>query len=273
MAVSETRAPGWIATGRLVLTVLGLVLLTLALLPLQLVAIRLRWPLARRLPHVWHLVASRISGIRVRVRGAPATGRPLLLVSNHQSWADIVALGAAMPLSFIAKEEVRSWPAFGWLARLQRTVFVARERRGETGRQTDTIGERLASGDVMVLFAEGTTSDGNGVLPFRTALFGAAQASLRASGRAEVTVQPVAVAWTRIHGMPMGLFHRPLAAWPGDVPLVPHLPDFMREAAFDAEVVFGEPLGFTAGTDRKALARLSERRVRELLVGALRDPL
>lgn len=265
--------PGLIAGARLVLTTLGLVLLTFALMPLQLVAIRLGWPLARRLPHLWHRIASRITGIRVRVRGGPALGRPLLLVSNHQSWADIVALGAAMPLSFIAKEEVRGWPAFGWLARLQRTVFVARERRGETGRQTDTIGARLASGDVMVLFAEGTTSDGNGVLPFRTALFGAAQASLRASGRTEVTVQPVAVAWTRVHGMPLGLFHRPLVAWPGDVPLVPHLPNVLREAAFDVEVVFGEPFAFAPGDDRKALARASERSVRELLVTALRDPL
>jgi len=251
---------------------LALALLTLALAPAQIAAIRFHAPAARRLPHLWHRAASRLAGIRVHLRGAPATGRPLLLVSNHQSWADIVALGAAMPLSFVAKAEVRGWGPLGWLARLQRTVFVARERRGETGRRTDEIGGRLRAGDVMVLFAEGTTSDGNGVLPFRTALFGAAAASLGAGAGAEILVQPVAVAWTRANGMPLGLYGRPLAAWPGTVPLVPHLPRFLREGAVDAEVVFGEPIRFVAGGDRKALARTAEARVRALLAAALRDP-
>ena len=253
---------GWVAV--------VLVGLTVVLWPLQALAIRRDWRLARRLPFLWHRIARRLIGLRVTVVGAPNPARPLLLVANHQSWADIVTLGSAMPLCFIAKAEVRSWPGFGLLARLQRTVFVEREARGRTGAQADEIGERLNRGDAMVLFAEGTTSDGNHVLPFKTALFGAAQASLRRSDADAVFVQPVSVAYTKANGMAMGRYGRPLAAWPGDVTLVPHLLAFLREGAVDAEIRFGEPIRFEAASDRKSVARRCERVVAQLLARSLR---
>ncbi|WP_156386826.1 lysophospholipid acyltransferase family protein [Aureimonas sp. Leaf454] len=237
--------------------------------PVQVLAIRFGWPLGRRLPLLWHRIVCRLVGLRIVVKGRPCTDRPLLLVANHQSWADILALGAVTELSFIAKAEVRSWPIFGWLARLQRTVFVAREERGRTAEQADAIADRLSAGDAMVLFAEGTTSDGNGILPFKTALFGAAQAALRRSQADSVAVQPVAVAYTKVHGLPLGRYFRPLAAWPGDVALGPHLLAFLKEGAIDVEVSFGEPLSFTRTSDRKALGRRTEAAVRNLLAESL----
>ncbi|KAB0683011.1 1-acyl-sn-glycerol-3-phosphate acyltransferase [Aureimonas leprariae] len=243
--------------------------MTLALWPLQAISMRRGWRLQRRLPQLWHRIAAPVAGIRVLTVGAPAAPRPLLIVANHQSWADIVVLGQAMELSFIAKEEVRSWPGFGLLARLQRTVFVSRERRRGVGTQADAIAERLAAGDAMVLFAEGTTSDGNGVLPFRTALFGAVEGALKRSGEPEMTVQPVSVAWLAANGLPLGRFGRPLAAWPGAVPLVPHLPRFLAEGSLTAELRFGRPVRFAAGDDRKALAKACERQVRQLLATSL----
>nr|WP_279482798.1 lysophospholipid acyltransferase family protein [Aureimonas sp. SK2] len=235
------------------------------LAPLQLVAIRFGWGLASRLPFLWQRIAARVVGLRVRTRGEATAGRPLLLVSNHQSWADITALGSVMPLSFIAKSDVEGWPIFGTLARLQRTVFVERNARGRTGEQADSIAERLTAGDAMVLFAEGTTSDGNAVLPFKTALFGAAQAALKASGAEAVYVQPVSVAYVGANGIVLGRYGRPLAAWPGDVELMPHLAAFLREGAVDVEISFGEPIRVTAGTDRKGLARACEAEVRRML--------
>lgn len=262
-----------VAMGRIGWAALVLVMMTLVLWPLQALSMRRDWPLARRLPHLWHRIALRAVGLRVTLRGSPAAGRPLLLAANHQSWADIVALGSVMPLSFIAKSDVRDWPGFGLLARLQRTVFVEREARGRTGAQADEIGERLAAGDAMVLFAEGTTSDGNRVLPFKTALFGAAQASLKRSGVEAVFVQPVSIAYTRANGMPMGCYGRPLAAWPGDVTLMPHLKSFLREGAVDVEIAFGEPIRFEASSDRKAVARRCEAACAAMLGHSLRHPL
>ncbi|TFF25443.1 1-acyl-sn-glycerol-3-phosphate acyltransferase [Jiella endophytica] len=250
-----------------------LVSMTLALWPLQALAMRRGWPIQRKLPHLWHVVACRVAGLTVRVKGTPATGRPLLITSNHQSWSDIMVLGRVMPLSFIAKAEVKDWPAFGLLARLQRTVFVEREARGRTAHQASAIAERLSEGDAMVLFAEGTTSDGNEVLPFRTALFGAAQMALRESTSGSVLVQPVAVAYTHANGLPLGRYSRPLAAWPGDVTLGPHLLAFLKEGAIDATVAFGEPIAFTETSDRKAMARSAEASVRRLLAEALADRL
>ncbi|MEF2073793.1 lysophospholipid acyltransferase family protein [Consotaella aegiceratis] len=258
-----------IAWIRIALIVVVLSVMTLVLAPLQLLAARRGWRLARRLPFVWHRVACPLIGLRVHVQGAPSERRPLLLVSNHQSWADILALGWVTELSFIAKAEVRDWPAFGLLAKLQRTVFVERAERRAVARQTQAIAERLNGGEAIVLFAEGTTSDGNEVLPFKTALFGAAQAALTASGAEDMMIQPVAVAYTKANGLPLGRFGRPLVAWPGDVTLGPHLLAFLKEGAVDVEVVFGEPLRFTADSDRKRVARQAESAVARLLSTAL----
>jgi lyso-ornithine lipid O-acyltransferase len=258
-----------IAKLRAAAAIVGLVLVSIALIPVQMVAMRRRARLRRTLPRLWHQAAAALIGLRVETRGTPAAGRPLLLVANHQSWADIVALGSVVEASFVAKSEVRGWPVFGALARLHRTVFVERQSPRKVGRETDALARRMAAGDAMVLFAEGTTSDGNLVLPFRTALFGAAQASLAHSGQGEMFVQPVAVAWTRLHGLPLGRFGRPLAAWPGDVELLPHLSTFLREAAFDVVISFGEPIRFTAGADRKRLASACESAVRSMLAESL----
>ncbi|MCB8840814.1 1-acyl-sn-glycerol-3-phosphate acyltransferase [Aurantimonas sp. VKM B-3413] len=255
---------------RVVAVAAVLVTMTLVLWPLQIVAIARDWRLARRLPHIWHLVACRMAGIRLHIVGTPARRRPLLIAANHQSWSDIMVLGRVMPLSFIAKAEVRSWPAFGLLARLQRTVFVEREARRRTGHQANMIAERLSSGDAMVLFAEGTTSDGNEVLPFKTALFGAAQLALAASEAAEVAIQPVAIAYTHANGLPLGRYFRPMAAWPGDVGLGPHLLAFLKEGAVDVTVAFGEPLIFSERSNRKAVARECEESVRRMLAASLR---
>ncbi|MEX6508856.1 lysophospholipid acyltransferase family protein [Jiella sp. M17.18] len=259
-----------IAHLRIAMVAVLLTAMTLVLWPLQHVAIARGWPIARKLPHLWHRVACRVIGIRVHVEGTPSPHRPLLIAANHQSWADITVLGKVMPLSFIAKAEVRDWPAFGLLAKLQRTVFVEREARGRTGEQANMIAERLSAGDAMVLFAEGTTSDGNEVLPFKTALFGAAQMALKASEAEAVMVQPVAVTYTHAHGLPLGRFFRPLAAWPGDVELAPHLLAFLKEGAVDATVAFGEPVLFSGASNRKAVARESEESVRRMLAHGLR---
>src|SRR5690606_12850271 len=120
----------------------------------------------RRAPRLWHRLVLRLVGMRVHVHGAPASARPLLIASNHVSWTDIMALGATTDVHFIAKAEVAGWPVFGRLAKLQRTLFVDRARPRKAGEQAGAIAERLANGEPMVLFAEGTTSDGNGVLPF-----------------------------------------------------------------------------------------------------------
>jgi 1-acyl-sn-glycerol-3-phosphate acyltransferase len=167
-----------IALVRIVLVAAAFVLLTLTLLPVQLIALGVGHSIMRRLPRWWHRMMCRIIGLKVVVYGDLSARRPLLIVSNHASWKDILVLGSVADVVFIAKSEVRDWPVFGWLARLQRSVFVERSQRGKTGAQISEVSQRLVAGEVVVLFPEGTTSDGNRVMPFKSSLFGAAGAAL-----------------------------------------------------------------------------------------------
>ncbi len=254
-----------------------LVAVTLPLVPVQMVAVRRGWPLARSLPLRWHRLAAALLGVRVTVRGTPAAGRPLLIAANHVSWLDIVILSTVLPVSFVAKSEVGAWPGVGLLAKLQRSVFVERQKRGRTADQAREIAGRLGAGDAIVLFPEGTSSDGTTVLPFRSALVGAAHGALvgaahgalAGSAHGHVLVQPVAIAYTRFHGLPAGRRHRLMLSWIGDVELVPHLMLLLAEAAVDVSLLFGEPIAIDREADRKAVTRRAEAAVRAMLAAEL----
>jgi 1-acyl-sn-glycerol-3-phosphate acyltransferase len=245
-----------------------LILVTVVVLPVAMLSHARGWQLVQTLPVWWHRFALARLGVRVIETGAPVTGGPLLVTSNHCSWLDIPVLGSRMPLSFVAKSEVARWPIFGLFARLQRCVFVDRQRRGKTGETTSEIAARLGQGNIMVLFAEGTSSDGNEVLPFRSALLGAAKAALGEADGAIVWVQPVAIIYRRLQGLPIGRSDRPRIAWYGDMDLFPHLIAMFAMRALDVEVIWGVPVPFDVGTDRKALAAELERRVREMVTTA-----
>ena len=220
-------------------------------MPLQWLFLKLRSPAARTFPNRYHKFVAALFGMHITLVGKTVTGEGVLMVANHTSWADIVIFSAATPLSFIAKAEVARWPLFGSLARLQRSVFVERQRRSATGETRDAIRDRLLAGDTLLLFPEGTSHDGNTVLPFKSALLGAAEARL-ANG-AHVKVQPVSVAFTGLHGLPMGRENRPLIAWYGAMEMVPHLWEALRAGPLDVVVQFHEPLSLDR-MDRKTLA-------------------
>jgi lyso-ornithine lipid O-acyltransferase len=249
---------------------------TLPLLPLQMIAHRFERLWHKSLPHQWQKFMCRLLGFKVTVNGNLSQGRPLLLVSNHVSWSDILVLGSLAEVSFIAKSEVKAWPLFGTFAKLQRTVFVDRDRKHKAIDQAREIAERLHRGDILILFAEGTTSDGNRVLPFKSSLFGAARAALDVkNGDAvdHVLIQPVSIAYTRVQGLPMGRYHRKVVAWPGTMPFVKHFLGLLRAGAIDIEVSFGEPVMFDRTSDRKELSRRFERQIRSMTNAALRfDP-
>jgi len=241
--------------------------LALALIPLQALAIRRNWRLAGRLPAFFHSCVLAIIGVRVETRGREDGRRPLLIVANHVSWLDIMVLGAAAPLSFIAKSEVAGWPGIGLLARLQRSVFIERQSRHKTGAAASAIGERMRRGDAMLLFAEGTTGDGIHILPFRSALVGAARHAL-AEGEEAAFVQPAALRYTCRDGLPIGRTGMPAISWAGDLDLMPHLMAILAGGPIDVVLSWGEALPFDAGTDRKALTRELETVVRRLVAEA-----
>lgn len=207
--------------------------------------------------------------IRVRVVGEPVRDRAVLFVSNHVSWADILAIGSITPIAYVSKSEIAGWPMVGPAAKAQRTVFVDRSRRHQTGDAIAEIVKRLASGTSVVLFAEGTSSDGNRVLPFRSALVGAVK---EASARAEsgILIQPMSICYTGLNGIPMGRQHRPTVAWYGDLDFMPHIKAFIARGAVDAVVSYGEPVAADGSADRKAMTRSLEGAVRKITSDTLR---
>jgi 1-acyl-sn-glycerol-3-phosphate acyltransferase len=244
---------------------------TLPLMPVQWVAVALKRPLRRRIPVFYHRFVCWLLGIRVRCVGAPVDNRPLLIVSNHSSWLDISIITACAPVVFVAKSEIARWPFFGLLAKLQRTVFVERDRRQKTGAVNAEIAQRLAEGDPVLLFGEGTAGDGNRVLPFRSALIGAARDAVAAAEHTgQVWIQPLSIAYVSQQGIPLGRHLRPRAAWYGKMKLTEHIGGIARSGAVDVSVTWGEPIAYHGATDRKALARLLESSVRQNTVAALR---
>jgi 1-acyl-sn-glycerol-3-phosphate acyltransferase len=240
-------------------------LATLIGIPWQSVLLRLGLKQRKTFPHRYHRFLCRLFGIRVTAIGVPIQDRGVLMVANHTSYFDLLVLSSVARVSFVAKSEVADWPLFGTLAKLQETVFVERTRRSQAGEARDHIRERLMQGDALVLFPEGTSNDGNRVLPFKSALMGAVEVEMDADdqGRARrVPVQPVSVTYVGLHGMPMGREYRPLFAWYGDMELVPHLWEAAKTGPIEVVVEFHAPLTADSIGGRKALAVAAETIIR-----------
>jgi 1-acyl-sn-glycerol-3-phosphate acyltransferase len=241
---------------------------TVPLMPVQGLGLALRRRWVATFPRFYHRCCCRILGIQVRVIGRPVAARPVLFAANHVSYLDITVLGSLLDASFIAKSEIAGWPLFGWLARLQRSVFVDRRTRS-TAHQRDSIATRLAAGEALILFPEGTSGDGNRLLPFKSALFSAAEHVTDRTAAGTLTVQPVSIAYTRLDGLPLGRALRPFFAWYGSMALAPHLWRMLGLGRLEVVVEFHPATSLAACGSRKALARYCEERVAEGLAGAL----
>jgi 1-acyl-sn-glycerol-3-phosphate acyltransferase len=230
---------------------------TLALMPVQAAGLALRRPWVALLPRFYHRNCCRILGLDVRQIGEPAGERPVLFAANHVSYTDITVLGSLIAGSFVAKSEVADWPFFGWLAKLQRTVFVDRQVRS-TAAQRDAIADRLATQDALILFPEGTSGDGTFVLPFKSALFSVA---FNNQTDRPITVQPVSVVYTRLDGLPIGRRLRPFFAYYGDMSLALHMWHMVGLGKVEAVVEFHPPTSVAEWQTRKALAQFCHEQV------------
>ena len=243
------------------LSVLATVFLVLA--PVQMLASRHRARLAHRIPVQFHRLFLRLFDIRVAVRGQPPDpGHPTLVLANHVSWLDIPVMASLLPLSFIAKQEIATWPIFGFCARLQRCIFLDRNRKAATAEVNAEVAERLAGGDAIVLFPEGTTGDGIRLLPFRSSLVGAARAALEDSAHEEIRLQPMALAYVRRNGLPVTRRDMPDIAWYADMELPPHFLAFAKGGPLDVVVTWGAPIPFGHDSDRKRATAEAEAEVR-----------
>lgn len=241
-------------------------------------------------PRFFWKVTCRILGIDIRVigenigrynsrRSVRNGARPVVYASNHSSWIDILVLGKLLPANFVAKNQVKTWPLIGPLSRVARSIFISRNRQEANSEVNDVI-RRLHQGDNIVFFPEGTTSDGNDVLPFFSTIFaitkpvptrrpksdkqtsGHSPDSEAGNGKSAapltpppLLVQPVSIVYDRVENLPVGRSRRlSVFSWFGDMDLMPHLVAFGQWRSVRASVYFHPPLDPEAFASRKLLS-------------------
>lgn len=202
--------------------------------------------LVTRVFRTWARGTARIVGLTI-VRDGRAPRPPFLLAANHLSYLDVVVLAATLDATFVAKSEVATWPLVGRLCAAAGTVFLDRTRKRDLLRVLPLLDERLCAGGGLVVFPEGTTSNGSSVLPFRSPLFAAAT-------RRDL---PVRLA-TLTYVTPAGAPHPAQAVcWWGDMSFLPHLRALLALPSCTARVDFALPA--VAAGDRKQMARAAQR--------------
>ena len=190
-----------------------------------------------------------VSGFRVELVGEPCRTAPSLYVANHCSYFDIMVLGSLLDAAFVAKKEVGTWPGIGFLATLAGTVYVERRARHSRTQRDEMKAKLDGDAQSLILFPEGTSSDGRSVLPFKSALFSVAEA-----GGAALPVQPISLSYNSLDGLPMGRNWRSYYAWYGDMELADHIWMALGIGRAKVTVVFHPPVTMEALPSRKALA-------------------
>jgi 1-acyl-sn-glycerol-3-phosphate acyltransferase len=245
------------STSLAVFRLILLMWLTAFIIVVQGAALALRANISRWLPKVWLGWCRHAIGMDVFVTGGALVEGPALFVSNHISYLDIIAIGSVIDGSFVSRADVRHWPVVGFLATLQRTVFIERNpRHARQHREELTL--RLSSGDRLILFPEGTSSDGTTILPFKSSLFSAAELE---ANECPVPVQPISIAYTRLDGLPLGRLMRPLYAWYGDMHFAPHFWQLLGLGRFKVEIIVHDAVTLEGFSSRKELALYCERTI------------
>lgn len=192
----------------------------------------------------------KVLGGKVKLSGTICPDKPTLFVANHVSFLDILVLGYILPnASFVSKSAVGKWPIVGTLAKMHGTIFVQRARSSVKG-ELNIIQKALKEKKRLILFPEGTSYDGTHIKPINSSFFHCQDIS-------PVTIQPLTISYTHLHGIPMGRFGRWLYGWFGDIGLLPHIRHIVSNAPFSATILF-HPSFQVEGLCRKSIAKYCE---------------
>ena len=182
-------------------------------------------------------------------------------ISNHLSYLDIPILGSKFPLRFVAKSDVENWPFFGFLAKKGRSIFIKRNKTDSLN-QKNKILDVLSSGEKVFIFPEGTTSDGNRVLEFKSSSFSSVE-------NQNFTIQPIVIFYSDFNGIPINRWLRPMIAWYGDMDLRPHLFKLVGLMSIKAKLIYLDPVNTQNFANRKDLSNHLEVKIRKAYSRAL----
>ena len=246
-----------------VLKVFLIFLIITALAPIQYILVKIKLRSRMYIPIIFHKILLKILGIEVKLIGQKASIRPLILAGNHTSYIDIIILGSIMPICFIAKQEIKSWFLFGFLAKLQNTIFIKRKNL-RTLENIKNINKDLGSESAIVLFPEGTTNSGKKVLNFKSSLFNLFESNNT------LRLQNFSLCYTHVNDMPIDNRIRPKISWYGDMNIIAHLSNFLKLSSVNATVVL-HPVMSLKGLDRKTISLSSIKQVKEGIALAIKS--
>ena len=186
----------------------------------------------------------------------------ILYVANHVSWFDIICLGSILNARFIAKKEVASMGIFGFLSTLSNTVYIDNENKKRVVEYNKFINEKLKNGENFIIFPEGTTSDGNRVLEFKSSAFSSVE-------NQDFTIQPIVIVYSDLNGIPINRWLRPMIAWYGDMDLKPHLLKLVGLMSIKVKLFYLEPVNTKNFNNRKCLSKYLEDKIRKVYSSTL----
>lgn len=205
------------------------------------------------LPYIWQKFTCRIFSINLIISGTPHVKAQTIYVGNHVSYLDIPVIGSVLKASFVAKKDVASWPVFGFLSKLQQTAFISRER-ADASKGKQTLNTMLNQGKSLIIFAEGTSTDGREVLPFKSSLFSVAiQDTLP-----NIYIQPITLRMKTTNNKEIiTQDDRDLYSWHRDMdtPLGPHLWRFAKSRGATISLKFHPEIKAHDFSNRKTLAK------------------
>ena len=224
------------------------------IIPQKLVMLFSKGRISHIIPELWHKTVCAIFRFKIEIQGTPNTASQTMFMSNHISYLDIPILGATVKhTSFLAKKEVQSWPGFGFLADLQRTAYIERKSTA-IKRESDKIKKRIDQNQNLILFPEGTSTDGIEVRDFKSSLF-----ALALSGRNPgLRIQPVTIALQTTNGKkPETIEDRRLYTWPleDDIEMPTHLWRFAKTKGACVRIIFHDTINPTDFENRKTLSK------------------
>lgn len=200
-------------------------------------------------PRFFHWGLCKIFGLRLSIAGTMCHQRPTLYIANHVSYLDIFLLGSIVPGYFVAKSEVASWPLLGKIARLQNTLFIERNSR-RAREQVGLLQNQLINGDNLILFPEGTSTEGAHVEPFKSSLFHAAETN----SNVDILIQPMTLAYVTHNNQVMSQSIRDYYAWYSTMPFLSHFIQALGMRNAVVELIFHAPVKISAFDSRKACA-------------------
>ena len=233
-----------------------LALLSIAVMISQTIILSVyRGPASYLIPILWERGARRIFGVKIITVGKPVCDRQVIYMSNHLSYIDIPVLGSLVYGSFVARGDVRQWPIWGYLGSMQQTVYISRDPK-HIAREKPKLDKMIADGKNLIIFPEGTSSNGAGVLPFKSSFFSLAYDD----PNRKITIQPVTITVLEMDGKPAAHDQavRDIYAWYGEMDLMPHMWRLAQLKGGTVQVEFHAPHEAANYPDRKALCAACE---------------